>query len=71
LREKDGVPDLRLGARSKYASVDSPEVCLISAKDLQWYLIFFKFGYIFVEKELYLPNHSVITGEFLCMVTLF
>ncbi|XP_066307711.1 LOW QUALITY PROTEIN: calcium sensing receptor, chloroplastic [Miscanthus floridulus] len=26
LREKDGVPDLRLGARSKYASVDSPEI---------------------------------------------
>jgi len=30
LREKDGVPDLSLGARSKYASVVSPEVCLIS-----------------------------------------
>lgn len=26
LREKDGVPDLRLGARSKYASVASPEI---------------------------------------------
>ncbi|CAO1946894.1 unnamed protein product [Urochloa humidicola] len=26
LREKDGVPDLRLGARSKYASVVSPEI---------------------------------------------
>ncbi|TVU36185.1 hypothetical protein EJB05_18106 [Eragrostis curvula] len=26
LREKDGVPDLRRGARSKYASVASPEV---------------------------------------------
>jgi len=40
LREKDGVPDLRLGARSKYASVASPEVRLISVKkNLQWYLI--------------------------------
>ncbi|CAL4946155.1 unnamed protein product [Urochloa decumbens] len=26
LKEKDGVPDLRLGARSKYASVVSPEI---------------------------------------------
>jgi hypothetical protein len=35
MRGKDGVPDLRRGARSKYASVASPEVCLILAKDIQ------------------------------------